>query len=274
MSRIKSLLTRAICVAAVCISLTSLASADPFVGSRTYTFRTDLNIGDGLQVQTEIVDGTIATADSHNYVLDFTNPDALPVAMTRDGDWLKLQAPQPFDADATILEAAVVADDDGGAMILYVHDEFAGASPDDYSISYSVWSDSSLSVTADDLAGQWELVEYGHPNLLHDSSGFFTTTEIITVTSLGGNRISAHRPSQGTFTMVISGNELTYEGPAPWHDGRMLMTRDHMFFGVIGVEENDPTDIALGIGYLTLIPEPATLGLLLVSGLALLRRGK
>ncbi len=272
MSELRFLMVRAICMMAAFVLFAVPLRADPFVGTRTYTFRSDSNIGDGVQVHAMTAEGAISYVGGSNYTLDFSSPDANPIDMVRDGDWLKLDAPQTFVTDATIHAAAVVSDGSGGAMLMYVQDTFPGASPNDYSVSYSVWSDVVPNVSADDLVGQWEVKGYGHWNLLHDSSPFFHTSEIITVTSLGGSRISVLDPTQGTFTMLISGNELLPEGPL-WHDGRMFMTADHLFFGNIGVEDYDPTDIGLGIGYVSRVPEPATLSLLALGlGAMIIRR--
>ena len=256
-----SFLSRLLFAAVVCLALVSGVPADsfggesdPFVGSRSYSFRSDDNIGDGLQLYTRSADATISTSDGVNYSLDFTNPDMIPLAMVRDGDWLKLQAPQTYSSTSDMLEAAVLSDGSGGAMILYTQNTAPGASSDDRSISYSVWSDFAGPITAADAAGQWQQVEYGHWNLL-GGGDFFESTEVVTTTSLGGNRISSYQPTRGIHIMTIVGNEMFFDDQ-PWHDGRLMVTQDHTFFAQIGVEDYDPTDISLGIGYVTRIPEP------------------
>jgi hypothetical protein len=231
------------------------AESDPFVGSRTYTLRSDDNIGDGLQVYTHFADATISTNDGLNYSLDFTNPDMMPLVMVRNGDWLKLQSPQTFSPASDMLEAAIVSDGSGGAMILYTQDTAPGSSPDDRSISYSVWSDFAGPITAADNAGQWDSVTYEHWNLLAGGV-FFEFTEVGTITSLGGDRFSSYLPSQGIFILTIVGNELIFDNK-PWHDGRFLVTQDHTFHALIGVEDYNPTDISLGLGYSTRIPQPS-----------------
>jgi hypothetical protein len=252
-----------VCVLPVC---RAAAASDSFVGTHTVTMAYDENISDGLSLSYEDANVEITTSDAVTYTL--TPPG---MTMTRTGNELELDLrPQSSDPCAVILNSYALAEGSLGAILYLGQDPSAAA---DLHIRVGTWG-TGITATSAQLAGLWQGTLIVDEDLADDPSAPFTVVNsVFTVTDLGSNHILLDFGGGMSVNATISGNVIVPTDPSFDH---FRMITDGTTFVVAAINEEDIVGalgkVSSGIAVATLIPEPATLGLLGCAGLMLLGR--
>ena len=257
-------------------TLATPAKADAFVGTWGFDWYGDWNIQDGVSIIESQTTGTATRPDAQHVTLTDAN---MSITLLEDANMLRIESP-PLDIGSGLCLAAYMMSDGIQSAFVHVGQEYSD--PNDISVSVGLATRSTATVTPSDLAGDWQFDMISHVNLrdLADSppEQFERNPASLHFTDIGGNQLQVdyigYGPD-GVFELV--GNRVIPVSMDPSAD------QDHHLFGmvtdgntlslaVIRSELYDATDVSVSIGLGHQIPEPTTMALLTLGGLALIRR--
>jgi hypothetical protein len=247
------------------------ASADPFEGTWSADFWEDTHIQDGVQLIHSQGDVTLARVDAQHVTM---SGDGTSATMVQQEDVLQLEN-RPLDVGFQYwLDSWVMSDGTNGAGVLAFQHY---GDPADIGVSVCVWTNSTDAVLATDLVGRWQFDFISHWNLrnIHTES-FRRESMSVDISYLSDEQLGVTVVGAPDYTWVLelNGNRLSMVSGHPYavdHCFELATDGRTMSFVNITSETYDPTDVSATIG-LGVIPEPATLSLLALGGLAVLGR--
>jgi len=259
----------------------SAAYADAFDGTHDITRVFDTNISDGVTLESSSDTLAVSTSDGVSYAVELNaGGRTADWSMIRNGDLLSL-TPQPTTFDGWTLCNSYMFSDGVNRAFLMMGQEAEDAT--DIGINVAGWTDAAGPVALSDLVGAWSMQTVENWNLRSDPHDpFLSNTRRVTISDAGNGQATVGielTSDEGMqyLLMDFDGNIFTpAEQPdyvdlhhlAIYTDGQGLaLTR-------IASELDDATDVCAAIGLGQPIPEPATLGLLAVGGLVLIKRRK
>ncbi|MCD6393792.1 MAG: PEP-CTERM sorting domain-containing protein [Planctomycetes bacterium] len=270
---------RALLLVTAFTCFTPFAFATHFAGTWDITLYGDTNISDGVTIGSSSATLELTTSDSILYTAELTSGESTAsYTMNRNNSLLSL-TPQPAEFDTwTLCNSYMFSDGSNGAFLLMGQD-----SPADISINVSGWTDAVSPVLLSDITGVWSLNVVEDWNLRSDPLEAFTlSTRQLTISDAGNGQANVDielTSDEGMQQLLMNfdGNILT---PASQPDNCILShfaiytDGQGLALARIATELDDATDVSVTIGLGQPVPEPATLSILALGGLMVLRRQK
>jgi len=273
-------MARAVCAAVVSVAISvPPAQADIFAGDYTLTVEYDNDISDGVVLLQDVATPlAIARTSPTELSATITGQGGLvTIPLTQSGQLATAAGVPIAYAGWNLIEFAMVSDGVNKAFLMVGQDT---GDPMDIDFVVSSWSEAAQPVTPADIAGPWEILAYSDSNLRNLGEGFEYEESPVegTFVQIGVDRVHlTAAPDDGdplSADMLVSGNIVSLIDPPVAHSHLLQFATDgNSTAGCsVGVETYDPTDVSVGIFLGHPTPEPASLSLLLLGALGLIRR--